>query len=55
MDEYPIIFDIVGNKTVDMKGSKTAHIRVTNWSQKFSHSIVLSYLADGTKLKPMFF
>ena len=29
MDETPIFFDMVGNMTVDLKASKTVHVRTT--------------------------
>ncbi|GFX21239.1 pogo transposable element with KRAB domain [Trichonephila clavipes] len=52
IDETPLMFDMIGNKIIDMKGTKTIHIKTTG--HKLSHfTVVLSCLTDGTKLKPM--
>ncbi|GFS75306.1 pogo transposable element with KRAB domain [Trichonephila clavipes] len=52
MDETPVTFGMIGNKTIDMKGTKTIHKKTTR--HKKSHfTVVLSCLADDTKLKPM--
>uniref|UniRef100_A0A5S6QGU9 DDE-1 domain-containing protein n=1 Tax=Trichuris muris TaxID=70415 RepID=A0A5S6QGU9_TRIMR len=52
MDETPMNFDMVGNKTVDSKGVKTVVIRSTG-HEKARFTVVLSCMADGTKLEPM--
>ncbi|GFX66183.1 pogo transposable element with KRAB domain [Trichonephila clavipes] len=52
MDESPVTFEMIGNKTIDMKGAKTIHIKTTG-HEKSHFTVVLSCLADGTKLKPM--
>ncbi|GFX48072.1 HTH CENPB-type domain-containing protein [Trichonephila clavipes] len=51
MDETPVTFDMIGNKTIDMKGTKTTHIKTTG-DEKSHFTVVLSLLS-GTKLKPM--
>lgn len=52
MDETPIFFDMVGNSTVEKKGTKTIQIRTTG-NDKNRFTCVLTVLADGTKLTPM--
>jgi len=52
MDETPMTFDAPGNRTIDVKGSKTITIR-TSGAEKTHFTVVLACLADGTKLKPM--
>ncbi|CAG8447994.1 9949_t:CDS:2 [Diversispora eburnea] len=52
MDETPIFFDMVGNTTIEVKGSKTVEIRSTE-NNKNRFTCVLTVLADGTKLPPM--
>ncbi|KFD50651.1 hypothetical protein M513_08458, partial [Trichuris suis] len=52
MDETPINFDMVAHKTVDSKGVKSVLLRSTG-HEKTRFIVVLSCLADGTKLKPM--
>ncbi|GFW89476.1 pogo transposable element with KRAB domain [Trichonephila clavipes] len=52
MDETPVAFDMIGNKTIDMKGTKSIHIKSTG-HEKSHLTVVLSCLADGTKLKPI--
>lgn len=46
------MFYMKGNKAFDVKGTKIVHIKTT-WHKKFHFTIVLSCLADGTKLKAM--
>ena len=49
MDETPVFFDIVGNKTVNQAGEKTTWVKTTGHKkQRFTG--VLACLADGTKL-----
>lgn len=52
MDETPVMFDMIGNKTIDVKGVKTVNVKTTG-HEKSHFTVVLSCLADGTKLKPM--
>ena len=52
MDETPMNFDKVGNKTVDSKGAKTVLIKTTG-HEKSSFTVVLASTADGVKLRPM--
>ncbi|GFT45769.1 HTH CENPB-type domain-containing protein [Trichonephila clavipes] len=52
MDSTPVTFDMIGNKTMNMKGTKAIHIKTTG-HEKSPFTVVTSCLADGTKLKPM--
>ncbi|KAK9404800.1 hypothetical protein NXF25_009627 [Crotalus adamanteus] len=52
MDETPMNFDMVGNKTVHQKGEKTILIKTTG-HEKSSFTVVLGCTADGAKLRPM--
>ncbi|GIY33259.1 HTH CENPB-type domain-containing protein [Caerostris darwini] len=52
MDETPVMFDFIENKTIGMKGIKTVHIK-TIGHEKSHFSIMLSCLEDSTKIKPM--
>ena len=51
MDKTPIFFNMPSNKTVELKGKKTVHV-VTQNQEKMRVSLLLSVLADGTKLPP---
>ena len=51
MDETPMFFDMPGNRTVDVKGASTVSIK-TSGAEKQHFTVILSCLADGTKLKP---
>lgn len=51
MDETPMFFDMPSNRTVDVKGAKTVS-ETTTGSDKAHFTVILSCLADGTKLKP---
>jgi hypothetical protein len=51
MDETPIFFDMVGNMTVDLKASKTVHVRTTG-NEKNRFTCVLGILSNGVKLPP---
>ncbi|GFS99712.1 HTH CENPB-type domain-containing protein [Trichonephila clavipes] len=44
MDETPVTFDMIGNKTIDMKRTKTIHIKTTGHEK--SHLTVVSYLQE---------
>lgn len=52
MDETPVFFDMLSNRTVETKGTKTVLVKSTG-HEKTKFSVVLSCMADGTKLKPM--
>ena len=52
MDETPVFFDMVGNKTVNQAGEITIWVRTTG-HEKQRFTVVLACLADGTKLPPM--
>ncbi|GFX10941.1 pogo transposable element with KRAB domain [Trichonephila clavipes] len=54
MDETPETFDMIENKTIGMKGTKTIHIKTTG-HEKFHFTVVLSCLADGAKLQFIWF
>ena len=51
MDKTPMFFDMVGNRTVDVKGKNTVNVKTTG-SDKAHFTTILACLADGTKLKP---
>ncbi|WAQ99390.1 POGK-like protein [Mya arenaria] len=51
MDETPIFFDMPSNRTINFKGSKTVSIKTAE-GEKTHFTLILSCLADGTKLKP---
>lgn len=51
MDETPVFFDLPSNYTVDSKGAKTVFIKTTG-HEKCRFTVVLSCLADGTRLPP---
>lgn len=52
MDETPMSMDLPINRTVNLKGENTVTIRTTG-NKKSNFTVVLSCLADGTKLKPI--
>ena len=52
MDESPIFFNMVPNKTIAKKGKKTIIIKTQN-QQKCRISILLGIGADGSKLMPL--
>ena len=52
MDEMPVWFDMPSARTVATQGEKTVTISTTG-HEKSCFTVVLSCLADGTKLKPM--
>lgn len=51
-DEMPVWFDMPSARTVATRGEKTVTISTTG-HEKSCFTVVLSCLADGTKLKPM--
>ena len=52
MDEVPLTFDVLSNKTVDVKRAKTITIK-TSGNEKTRYTVVLVCCADGTKLPPL--
>ncbi|KAG7165833.1 Pogo transposable element-like 4 [Homarus americanus] len=52
MDKTSMNFDMISNRTVETKGSKTILVKTTG-HEKAHFTAVLSCMADGTKLKPM--
>ena len=52
MDETPVWFDMPAARTVESCGVKTVLLKTTG-NEKTRFTVVLSCLADGTKLKPM--
>lgn len=52
MDETPVWFDMPTARTVSHKGQKTVLVKTTG-HEKTRFTVVLTCLADGTKLKPM--
>ncbi|CAG8654302.1 6096_t:CDS:2, partial [Diversispora eburnea] len=52
MDETPLTFDISSNMTVEETGSRTVSI-CTIGHEKSNFTVVLSCIADGTKLPPL--
>ena len=52
MDETPVWFDMPAARTVESRGAKTVLLKTTG-NEKTRFTVVLSCLADGTKLKPM--
>lgn len=52
MDETPLWFDVPRQKTYDFKGVKSVLCKTTG-KEKLRYTVVLSAMADGTKLKPM--
>ena len=51
MDEIPVLFDMPANYTVDVKGAKSIFVKITG-HEKCHFTVVLSYMADGTRLPP---
>lgn len=51
MDETPVWFDMPTSRTVSHKGQKTVMIK-TSSHEKTRFTVLLSCLADGTKVKP---
>jgi hypothetical protein len=52
MDETPIWYDMPGNYTIESQGKKTITMASTG-HEKNRVTVMLSALADGTKLKPL--
>ena len=49
MDETPVWFDIAGNFTVNPKGKKTMHIRITG-NEKNRFTVILTCAAGKLQL-----
>ncbi|CAG8492616.1 3343_t:CDS:2, partial [Scutellospora calospora] len=49
MDETLLWFDLLNNNTIDIKGKKSISIRTTGYKRS-SFTVILTYIADGTKL-----
>ena len=52
MEEIPLTFDVLSNKTVDVEGAKTIMIK-TSGNEKTRYTVVVACCADGTKLPPL--
>src|SRR5438128_2952210 len=52
MDETPLTFDLPNNNTIDNIGAQTVSICTTG-HERSSFTVVLSCMADGSKLPPL--
>jgi hypothetical protein len=52
MDETLMNFDMINNRTMETKGAKIVQVRSIG-HEKTRFTVVLTCMADGTKLKPM--
>lgn len=52
MYEMPMWFDLPLNRTYDFKGATHVACKTTR-KDKLKYTVVLSAMADGTKLKPV--
>lgn len=52
MDETPVSFDLPTNTTVDELGARSVSIRTTG-HERTNFTVVLTCMADGTKLPPL--
>jgi transposase-like protein len=52
MDETPVTFDLPSNTTIDETGARSVSIRTTG-HEKTNFTVVLTCMADGTKLPPL--
>ena len=52
MDETPMSFDLPNNTTIDERGARSISIRTTGY-KKTNFTVVLTCMADGTKLPPI--
>jgi len=52
MDETPVSFDLPSNTTIDELGARSVSIRTTG-HEKTNFTVVLTCMADGTKLLPL--
>ena len=51
MVDSPVSFNMPANYTVDVKGAKSIFVKITG-HEKCHFTVVLSYMADGTRLSP---
>ena len=52
MDEVSLTFDVLSNRTVEVKGARMVAVKTTG-HEKTHFTVVLASCADGTKLPPM--
>ena len=52
MDEVPFTFDVLSNKTADVKVAKTIVIKTSGY-ETMRYAVFLACCADGTKLPPL--
>ncbi|CAB4399489.1 unnamed protein product [Rhizophagus irregularis] len=52
MGETPVSFDLPSNTTIDELGTRSVSIRITG-HEKANFTVVLTCMADGTKLPPL--
>ena len=52
MDETPVSFDLPSNTTIDELGARSVSIHTTG-HEKTNFTVVLTCMADGTKLPPI--
>ena len=52
MDETLVSFDLPSNTTIDELGTRTVSIRTTG-HERTNFTVVLTCMADGTKLPPL--
>jgi hypothetical protein len=52
MDETPLWFDLPSTRTYDFRGVRTVKARTTG-KEKLRYTVILSAMADGTKLPPI--
>ena len=52
MDETPMSFDLPSNTTIDERGARSVSIRTTG-HERTNFTVVLTCMADGTKLPPL--
>ncbi|GBB95799.1 hypothetical protein RclHR1_26140001 [Rhizophagus clarus] len=52
IDEIPVSFDLPSNITIDKLGVRSVSICTTGY-EKANFTVVLTYMADGTKLPPL--
>ncbi|KAL1432591.1 hypothetical protein MTO96_013063 [Rhipicephalus appendiculatus] len=50
-DQTPVYFDMASNTTVSVKGERDVNL-LTTGNEKLRFTVMLSCLADGTKLRP---
>ena len=53
MDKTPMSFDLLSNTSIDERGTRTVSIRTTG-HERTNFTVVLTCMADGTKLLPYY-